>query len=130
MRNTFNEQLERLHVEMIRMGAVCEDAISAAAEALLKADAALANTAVEAERERGLGGTLGAAVPAGGDGLGGVDGEVERVPARQALDVAAELEDGAPLVAQAQVEVLERVVLGEEGAGMDDGLGEGEDRQQ
>ena len=51
MRNTFNEQLERLHVEMIRMGAACEDAISAAAEALLKGDAVLANTAVEAERE-------------------------------------------------------------------------------
>ena len=51
MRNTFNEQLERLHVEMIRMGAACEDAISAAAEALLKGDAALADTAEEAERE-------------------------------------------------------------------------------
>ncbi|WP_295582927.1 phosphate signaling complex protein PhoU [uncultured Oscillibacter sp.] len=51
MRNTFNEQLERLHVELIQMGAVCEDAISAAAEALLKNDEALAAAAVEAERE-------------------------------------------------------------------------------
>ena len=51
MRNTFNEQLERLHVELIQMGATCEDAISAAAEALLKHDEALAVTAEEAERE-------------------------------------------------------------------------------
>lgn len=50
MRNTFNEQLERLHVELIQMGATCEDAIAAAAEALLKQDTALAKTAVEAER--------------------------------------------------------------------------------
>ncbi|MEG1593301.1 MAG: phosphate signaling complex protein PhoU [Oscillibacter sp.] len=51
MRDKFNEQLESLHVELIRMGALCEDAISAAAEALLKGDKALAETAVEAERE-------------------------------------------------------------------------------
>ena len=35
MRNKFEEQLEKLHVEMIQMGALCEDAISAAAEALI-----------------------------------------------------------------------------------------------
>ena len=51
MRNKFNEQLERLHVELIQMGALCEDAISAAAEALLKNDASLAAAAQEAERE-------------------------------------------------------------------------------
>ena len=34
MRNRVDEQLERLHVELIQMGASCEDAISAAAEAL------------------------------------------------------------------------------------------------
>ena len=51
MRNRFDEQLEQLHVEMIQMGALCEDAISAAAEALLKGDRALAETAQEAERE-------------------------------------------------------------------------------
>ena len=51
MRNRFDQQLERLHVELIQMGALCEDAISAAAEALLKADAALADAAEEAERE-------------------------------------------------------------------------------
>ena len=51
MRDRFNEQLERLHLEMIRMGALCEDAISAAAEALLKGDAQLAQVAIDAERE-------------------------------------------------------------------------------
>ena len=51
MRNKFDEQLERLHVELIQMGALCEEAISAAAEALLKGDRELAQTAIEAERE-------------------------------------------------------------------------------
>nr|WP_325303191.1 phosphate signaling complex protein PhoU [uncultured Dysosmobacter sp.] len=51
MRNKFEEQLEQLHVELIRMGALCEDAISAAAEALLERDAKLAAAAEEAERE-------------------------------------------------------------------------------
>ena len=51
MRNKFEEQLEKLHVEMIQMGALCEDAISAAAEALSHSDAALAAAAEEAERE-------------------------------------------------------------------------------
>ena len=51
MRNKFDEQLEKLHVELIQMGALCEDAISAAAEALLKGDGELARTAIEAERE-------------------------------------------------------------------------------
>ena len=51
MRNKFDEQLEKLHVELIRMGALCEDAISAAAEALLKGDEELAQAAIEAERE-------------------------------------------------------------------------------
>lgn len=51
MRNKFEEQLEQLHVELIRMGALCEDAISAAAEALLERDPKLAAAAEEAERE-------------------------------------------------------------------------------
>ena len=51
MRNKFGEQLERLHVEMIQMGALCEDAISAAAQALMKGDEDLAQAAEEAERE-------------------------------------------------------------------------------
>jgi len=51
VRNRFGEQLERLHVEMIQMGALCEDAISAAAQALMKGDEDLARAAGEAERE-------------------------------------------------------------------------------
>lgn len=51
MRNRFDQQLERLHVELIEMGALCEDAIAAAAEALIHGDEALAQSAQEAERE-------------------------------------------------------------------------------
>ena len=51
MRNRFGEQLERLHVELIQMGALCEDAISDAAQALMKGDEDLAQAAEEAERE-------------------------------------------------------------------------------
>ena len=51
MRNKCEEQLEKLHVEMIQMGALCEDAISAAAQALMKGDEDLARAAGEAERE-------------------------------------------------------------------------------
>ena len=51
MRNRFDQQLERLHVELIQMGALCEEAISAAAEALLKGDRDLAQAAIQAERE-------------------------------------------------------------------------------
>ena len=51
MRDRFNEQLEELHIELIQMGALCEDAISAAAEALLKNDLPLAEKARAAERE-------------------------------------------------------------------------------
>ena len=51
MRTKFDEQLEKLHVDLIQMGALCEDAISAAAEALLKGDEELAQAAIEAERE-------------------------------------------------------------------------------
>ena len=51
MRNRFDQQLERLHVELIQMGALCEEAISAAAEALLRGDRDLAQAAIQAERE-------------------------------------------------------------------------------
>ena len=51
MRNKFDEQLNRLHVELIQMGATCEDAISAAAEALLKGNDFLVPAALEAERD-------------------------------------------------------------------------------
>ena len=36
MRNRFDEQLELLNVELIRMGALCEDAISYASRTLMK----------------------------------------------------------------------------------------------
>lgn len=51
MRNTFNEQLEQLNVELIRMGALCEEAISAATKALLEGDRALGRQAGQLERE-------------------------------------------------------------------------------
>ena len=51
MRTHFDEQLEKLHLELIRMGALCEDAISAAAKALLEQDPALAAKAQETEEE-------------------------------------------------------------------------------
>ena len=51
MRNRFDQQLEQLHVELIQMGALCEDAIAAAAEALIRGDEDLARSAQEAERE-------------------------------------------------------------------------------
>lgn len=51
MRNTFQEQLERLNVELIKMGALCEEAISAAAKAFLEGDRALGKEAVRLERE-------------------------------------------------------------------------------
>lgn len=50
MRNKFDAQLSELHVELIQMGALCEEAISAAAEALLKGDRTLAAAAIEKER--------------------------------------------------------------------------------
>jgi len=51
MRTKFDQQLETLHVELIQMGAVCEEAISAATQALLEKDEALAAAAEAAERE-------------------------------------------------------------------------------
>lgn len=51
MRDHFNEQLEQLNVELITMGAMCEEAISAAAKALLDGDAALRESAAAIERE-------------------------------------------------------------------------------
>ena len=51
MRDKFNEQLEQLNVELIRMGALCEEGISAATKAMLDQDASLRETAAAAERE-------------------------------------------------------------------------------
>ena len=38
MRNVFHEQLDQLNVELIKMGAMCEEAISAATKAYLDGD--------------------------------------------------------------------------------------------
>ena len=51
MRIRFDEQLEELNIEMIKMGALCEQAISAAAKALLEGDGVLRQNAVFTERE-------------------------------------------------------------------------------
>lgn len=51
MRNKFEEQLEQLNVELIRMGALCEEAISAACKALLDGDMSLAQIAKDKEKE-------------------------------------------------------------------------------
>ena len=51
MRNRFDEQLDLLNIELIKMGALCEDGISACAKALLNGDEFLRNKAIETERE-------------------------------------------------------------------------------
>ena len=51
MRKQYGQELELLHVELIRMGALCEEALSAAAKALLEGDRELAEAAKAAERE-------------------------------------------------------------------------------
>ena len=51
MRNKFDQQLETLHVELIKMGALCEDAITASITALEKNDMALARKVFETESE-------------------------------------------------------------------------------
>lgn len=51
MRNLFDKQLSHLNAELITMGALCEDAISAAAEYLLENDSSLKETVFEANRQ-------------------------------------------------------------------------------
>ena len=51
MRNTFQEQLEQLNVELIKMGALCEEAISAATKAYLEGDRELGQQACRLEQE-------------------------------------------------------------------------------
>lgn len=51
MRNRFDQQLELLNLELIRMGALCEDAISAAAKALLKGNEEMAEKCFASEVE-------------------------------------------------------------------------------
>ena len=51
MRNKFDSQLERLNLELITMGSLCEDAISASVKGFLDDDDALCRKAVETEDE-------------------------------------------------------------------------------
>jgi phosphate transport system protein len=51
MRETYQKQLENLHVELIRMGALCEDAIAQAIKSLSGADGGLREKVWEIERE-------------------------------------------------------------------------------
>ncbi|MBA2134125.1 phosphate signaling complex protein PhoU [Capillibacterium thermochitinicola] len=51
MRSKFDEQLELLKTRLIRMGALCEEAIANAVKALLNNDLALAKKALEADVE-------------------------------------------------------------------------------
>ena len=67
MRDRFNEQLEKMHIELIQMGAQCEDAISCAAEALLKQKPELAERAIAVGGNYGeiFAATIGEATPIG-----------------------------------------------------------------
>ena len=51
MRNKFDQQLEMLHVELIKMGALCEDAVSSAIVALEKNDIVSADSALDTDAE-------------------------------------------------------------------------------
>ena len=51
MRNKFDHQLEKLNLEMITMGALCEDAISASVKGLLDDNDELCQKAVSTEEE-------------------------------------------------------------------------------
>jgi phosphate transport system protein len=51
MRESYRKQLDTLHSELIRMGALCEDAISCAVKGLLNDEPILRNKAIEMERE-------------------------------------------------------------------------------
>ena len=54
MRNKFDSQLEKLNLELITMGSLCEDAISASVKGFLDDDDALCRKAVETEDEINL----------------------------------------------------------------------------
>lgn len=51
MRNKFDSQLEKLNLELITMGALCEDAISASVKAMLDGDDALCEKVFAADAE-------------------------------------------------------------------------------
>ena len=49
MRVRYDQQLETLHIELIKMGALCEDAIEAAMKALFSGDRSMVEKAIEVE---------------------------------------------------------------------------------
>lgn len=51
MRTRFDEQLEQLHVELITMGALCEEAITAAMQSLFARDKSLVKVVLEKDGE-------------------------------------------------------------------------------
>lgn len=51
MRSRFDTELEKLNTELIRMGALCEDAMEFAVRAIFEKDASLTEKAEEAEKE-------------------------------------------------------------------------------
>ncbi|MDR2177137.1 MAG: phosphate signaling complex protein PhoU [Treponema sp.] len=51
MRESYRKQLDTLHSELIRMGALCEDAIGCAVKGLLQDEPVLRNKAIELERD-------------------------------------------------------------------------------
>ena len=51
MRNKFDSQLEKLNLELITMGALCEDAISASVKAMLDGDDAICDKVFAADAE-------------------------------------------------------------------------------
>lgn len=51
MRNKFDEQLETLNLELIKMGALCEDAITASMKALLDGDSEMITKTSDIEKE-------------------------------------------------------------------------------
>ena len=53
MRNKFDHQLEKLNLELITMGALCEDAISASVKGLLDDNDELCQKAVSTEKRAG-----------------------------------------------------------------------------
>lgn len=51
MRNRFDQQLEKLNVELVTMGALCEDALTYAIRALFDRESAMAEKVEEAEKQ-------------------------------------------------------------------------------
>lgn len=51
MRVRYNQQLEMLHLELIKMGALCEDAIAAAMKALFSGDHSMITKTIDMEKQ-------------------------------------------------------------------------------